>query len=532
MEWKIVSRRKDAAGPGAGAGSDSGSGSGPRPGSGSESGPRPGLGLKSGASSELPDLALHFALEGTTEIPELNVGLTPGACSLGRTTLLYGPPGGRHSAIVGLGAADVLNAERLRHAAGAASRVVRREGYANAFVDLGVAANGLGLSEENCVEAWAEGWLLGSYVFDRYKKSPSPPALLSMTLAIGGSSEKERFAAIVRRASLRAESVMLARDWCNEPANVMTPEHLVEEIQRVFEDRPEIRVRIYRRGGELERLGLNGLLAVGQGSPQSPALVELTYASDPSQPLLALVGKGMTFDMGGMNMKTGRDLSEARFDMGGAAAVAGAMEALARGGVAANVVALIAVADNVPGPGALLPSSVIRYSNGLTVQVGNTDAEGRLILADALLHARRLGAAEIIDIATLTGSVGHALGLRVAGVWGDDGITEALRAIGEKCGDRVWPMPLVDDDEELLRSDYADLSNISSSPYGGAVAAGLFLRRFVGEGVGWAHIDMANTVQSPNDRGCETAGATGFGVRLLTDYVAARAGRLKESASK
>ncbi len=507
-----------------GSGSDSGSVSVSGSDSNSDSGSVP--------SSEV---VLHLAFEDRGNIPGLNVEPTGSAAAHGRTSLLYGAPGQKHAAIVGLGPALRLDAERLRRAAGTAARAVGREGYRTAAVDLGPAADVLG--EETCVQAWVEGWLLGSYSFDRYKmETARKSAVSSLRLLIGspgtdapilGGNAAVRLAA--EKARWRAESTMLARDWCNEPANVITPERFAGEIERRFSDLPGVGVRVYR-GDALAASGMNGLLAVSQGSRQAPALVELTYASDPSLPLAALVGKGMTFDMGGMNVKTGRDLSEARYDMGGACAVAGAFDLLARGGAAVNVAALIAIADNVPGSGALLPSSVIRYPNGLTVQVGNTDAEGRLILADALLHAQRLGAAEIVDVATLTGSVGHALGLRVAGVWGDTDAVEELRACGESCGDRVWPMPLVDDDEELLRSDYADLNNISSSAYGGACAAALFLRRFIGKGVRWAHIDMANTVQAPGDRGYESAGATGFGVRLLADYAERIAGNRASSS--
>ncbi|PRX71028.1 leucyl aminopeptidase [Cohnella sp. SGD-V74] len=492
--------------------------------SGSVSGMGSVLGSDSNSASGVSpssEVVLHLVFEGTRDIPGLNVEPTPSAAALGRTSLLYGAPGEPHAAIVGLGSADRLDAERLRRAAGSAARAIGREGYKAAAVDLGAAADRLGA--EICVQAWTEGWLLGSYAFDRYKTEAARKSAVSSLRLLAGSADREAAVRLTEKARLRAESTTLARDWCNEPANVMTPKRLADEIERRFADVPGVGVRIYR-GDDLAASGMNGLLAVSQGSRHAPALVELTYASDPSLPLVALVGKGMTFDMGGMNVKTGRDLSEARFDMGGACAVAGALDLLARSGSAVNVAALIAVADNVPGSGALLPSSIVRYPNGLTVQVGNTDAEGRLILADALLHAQRLGAAEIVDIATLTGSVGHALGLRVAGAWGDPAITETLRSCGDSCGDRVWPMPLVDDDEDLLRSDYADLNNISSSAYGGACAAALFLRRFVSEGVRWAHIDMANTVQTPGDRGYESAGATGFGVRLLADYVERAAG--------
>lgn len=222
-----------------------------------------------------------------------------------------------------------------------------------------------------------------------------------------------------------------------------------------------------------------GLITVGKGSVHPLTMVEIRYCTDPSLPLTALIGKGVTFDMGGMNVKAGRDISDARMDMGGAAAVAGALDILTSVKARANLLVLLPIAENVPDGGAFLPSDVIRYPNGLSVQTANTDAEGRLILADALIHADRLGAKQAIDIATLTGNVGEALGLKLAGIWGDSGMTAKLIASGNDCGDRLWPMPLVDDYEELLKSDYADMTNISPISYGGAIVAALFIRRFV-----------------------------------------------------
>ncbi|WP_152395358.1 leucyl aminopeptidase family protein [Paenibacillus guangzhouensis] len=465
------------------------------------------------------DVLVYLILE-SAEQPEIDYDIKPGMTAHGKVTVFYGARGQQHHAVVGLGPATRLSAEMLRRAAGSAVRAFEQEGFRTAAVRLDNAAGSL-LTPEETLEAWAEGWILGGYTFDAYKQQPHKRALAELVLLCEGGETASRQQSI-EAARRRAESTMLARDWCNEPANVMTPEQLTERLVQRFEGEPFTRVNVFQ-GEALAQHGMNGLLAVAQGSRQQPALVEISYTSDPSQPLLALVGKGMTFDMGGMNVKTGRDLSEARFDMGGACAVIGALDLLIASGTAANVVAVIAIADNVPGAGALLPSSIVRYPNGLTVQVGNTDAEGRLILADGLLHAGRLGASEIIDIATLTGAVGHALGLRVAGVWGDPRSSKALHDLSAISGDRVWPMPLIDDDDALLGSDYADLNNISSSPYGGANAAALFLRRFVDEQTRWVHIDMANTVQSPSDRGYERTGATGFGVRLLADYVMQRA---------
>ncbi|MFB6362884.1 M17 family metallopeptidase [Paenibacillus elgii] len=451
-------------------------------------------------------------------VPQLE--LRPAMKARGAVTWFYGRGEEAHVLVVGLGPKARIDAERLREAAGNAARAVHKEGFATATVmleSLVQALNGA-LSEEEAVRTWTEGWLLGSYAFDKYKSRKEARTVERLHLVCASEVSYEE---ALEQTAIRAEGAMFARDLCNEPPNVLHPESLVEIVRERFAERP-VNVRVYGEQ-ELADLGMNGLLTVAQGSRYKPALIELTFCTDPSQPLLALVGKGITFDMGGMNVKSGRDISDARFDMGGSCAVLGAMDMISRSELRANIVALIAVADNMPDAAAFVPSTVVTYPNGLSVQVGNTDAEGRLVLADALLHAGRLGAREVIDIATLTGNVGEALGLGVAGAWGDRKLVETLVGIGEHCGDRLWPMPLVDDYEELLRSDYADMNNIPPISYGGAIVAALFLRRFVAETMRWVHIDMANTVQAKAARGYYPAGATGYGARLLADFAASRA---------
>ncbi|GIP35161.1 hypothetical protein J2TS4_43710 [Paenibacillus sp. J2TS4] len=507
------------------------------------------------------------------EQPISGIELRPHARSRGAVTWFYSRGQQPHDLIVGLGPEEGISADRVREAAGNAARAIHKEGFKTVTVRLdrlvkqltssarakpaagaptsaaaceaadtpsGAAVRGAissastmpgspaaaSTTAEAVVTAWAEGWLLGSYTFDLYKSKKEARTVEQLHIVASAadsedSAEERALEQAVKLAFIRAEGTMLARDLCNEPPNVLHPESLVERVEEHFAHRP-VGIRIYRDEA-LEQLQMNGLLTVGLGSRYKPALIELTYATDPQLPLITLVGKGITFDMGGMNVKTGRDLSDARFDMGGACAVLGAMDIISRSGIPANVTALIATADNMPDANAFVPSTVISYPNGLTVQVGNTDAEGRLVLADALLHAGRLGAQEIIDIATLTGNVGQALGLKIAGAWGDRPFVEALAAIGEENGDRIWPMPLIDDYEELLHSDYADMNNMSPIPYGGAIVAALFLRRFVDKSARWVHIDMANTVQSKAAKGYYTAGATGYGARLLADFVSARA---------
>lgn len=439
----------------------------------------------------------------------------------GGQTWFYGRHAGEQDILViGLGARERFSMEILREAAGNAGRAMQDIGRTtaelnpDAFMDL----FGSEAWPTEAITAWTEGWQLGTYTFNKYKGSAKPKPIQRVRISPESRPEDGPAAELGR---MRAESTALARDLCNEAASDLNPSAFVARIRQVFAGR-NVKLTVYQ-GEELKQRQMNGLLAVGAGSKHPPAMVEISYEGDPHAEHLALVGKGITFDMGGMNLKDARDLSDARFDMGGAAAVIGAMDLLTRLEVKARITAIVPIADNVPDGGAFLPSDVIRYPNGLSVQVVNTDAEGRLILADGILHALRCGARHIIDVATLTGAVGHALGLKVAGVWGDDEYTGQLMRIGDRNGDRIWRLPLVDEDEELLGSPYADMANLASSPYGGANMAALFLRRFVDGKARWCHIDMANTVQVPSSRGYKVTGATGYGVRLLADFVCERA---------
>ncbi|MCZ8513749.1 leucyl aminopeptidase family protein [Paenibacillus filicis] len=427
--------------------------------------------------------------------------------------------------VVGMGGRGASSLETVRRAGGLSARTLLREGRSCAELVRPITAGG-GDKEDAAawLQAWTEGWLLGLYRFDKYKETAKAPGgvRLNVTPEEWPELSVPELESAVENARIRAGGTALARDLVNEPPEVLHPNALVESVISHFHSMP-VRIHVYR-GPELAAHQMNGLLAVGSGSPHDPALIEIRYEGDPSLPMLALVGKGITFDMGGMNVKTGRDISDARMDMGGAAAVAGAMDILVRQRRRVNVTALIAVADNLPDANAMLPSSVIRYPNGLTVQVANTDGEGRLILADALLHAARIGAAEAIDIATLTGNVGQALGLGIAGLWGDAEMSRMLVEIGERSGERLWPMPLMEEYESELHSDYADLRNVGTSTLAGAITAALFIRRFVAEPMRWVHIDMAGTVQYKQDVGYSEKGATGYGARLLADYAASHFG--------
>jgi leucyl aminopeptidase len=420
---------------------------------------------------------------------------------------------------IGMGKRRALTLEKVRRAAGSAARTALREGRNSASFVRRTAESNISAADE--LQAWIEGWLLGLYRFQTYRGVTKIDISVDLLLQTADWPElaKLELEVVLSTGRMRAEGAVVARDLVNEVPGTLNSDRFAEWMVEYFErDNAAVKVHVYR-GQELVDLQMNGLLAVGAGSKHSPALVEIRYESNPELPMLALVGKGVTFDLGGMNVKTASDISDARMDMGGAAAVIGALDILVRNQAHVNLTALIPVVDNVPDAEAMLPSSVIRYPNGLTVQVANTDGEGRLIIADALIHAANIGATKVIDIATLTGNVGAALGLGIAGIWGDGEMTQSLVEIGERNGERLWPMPLMDEYEVDLRSNYADLRNVSTSPFAGAITAALFIRRFVAESLSWVHIDMAGTVQYKQDVGYSEAGATGYGARLLADYV-------------
>lgn len=401
--------------------------------------------------------------------------------------------------------------EGVRHLAGEIARRLSSDKVEGAFLSPGELLKGVpGLDKGEAVRAFAEGWHLGSYQFFTYKSSKTP---FRTKLEWEDCEDVERF---IQEGEIRAEAVSLSRDLMNEVPNVLNPETFPEVLQETFEN-DRVAVNIYRKK-QLEEMEMHGVLAVNRGSKYDPAFVELVYRGDESKPLIALVGKGVTFDTGGISLKHGRNISDMRMDMGGAAAVAGAMKLLALSKAKVNVAALIPMVENMPDNASLLPSEVIRYKNGLTVQVGNTDAEGRLILADGIIRAGDLGADYIIDIATLTGAVANALGSKIAGVFGHEELSVRIKKVGEKNGDRVWPLPLIDEYDRYLDSNYADLSNISSKGEAGAITAALFLRRFVPETAKWLHVDMAGVMESSVASGYYPKSATGFGARLLADF--------------
>jgi leucyl aminopeptidase len=424
---------------------------------------------------------------------------------------------GERLLLVGLGKKSQLDAGRLRQAAGTALRVLRTARVATFASALHLAG-----AAETALEAVCEGSLLGAYAFELYKTKDRDErfSFEGMTLLLPKGDDRKAAAARVARSTTLCSAVQLARDLVSQPGNVVTPSYLAETA-RELAVRHNLTYRVYEYD-ELEKLGMNALLAVGKGSAEAPRLIVLEYrgTGDRNRPVV-LVGKGITFDSGGISIKPGAGMEEMKTDMAGSAAVLGAMQAAAGLGLPLNLVGIIPTAENMPDGRAYKPGDVLTSLSGTTIEITNTDAEGRLILCDALHFAQKYRPAAMIDLATLTGACVVALGHEASGLMGNDQrLINSLKQAGERCGERVWELPLWDEYGEGMKSDIADLKNAGSRD-GGSITAGWFLKQFVGA-TRWAHLDIAGTAWSDKALPCSPKGATGVGVRLLIEYLQGR----------
>ncbi len=367
------------------------------------------------------------------------------------------------------------------------------------------------------VRAFVEGLLLGSYQYTLKSSPPEPSGPAEVRLLVAGSRDGT---ALVERAVTMAGAVALARDLANTPSMTKSPAWLAGEAARIAADH-DLSCRIWAEA-ELARDQFGGLLGVGSGSTRPPRLIELSYQPGHAQRHVVLIGKGITFDSGGLSLKPSENMKLMKTDMAGGAAVIATMSALARLGAPVRVTGLVAAAENMPSGTALRVGDVIRHYGGRTVEVLNTDAEGRLVLADALAYADAvLDPDVVVDVATLTGAARVALGSALAALYAtDDELAAALLDAGTASGDRLWRMPLADDYRAGLDSPVADLANVAGGAgRAGSIDAALFLREFTG-GRPWAHLDIAGAARATADDGENTKGATGFGTRLLLHWLA------------
>jgi leucyl aminopeptidase len=430
--------------------------------------------------------------------------------------------------IVGLGRRGDVSADRIRRAAGKiASRAARFERVAST-----VPQAVRGWSEGT--QAFVEGLLLGAYRFDRYKARPKDdgerPRWKSVVILSTPRADARAGREAIRRAEVLSEATAWARDLVNMPPIDATPDFLAKEARKMARE-VGLQSKVLTKA-ELERGGFGGILGVGRGSENQPRLIELRYSGGGSGPPIALTGKGITFDSGGLSIKDAKGMETMKSDMAGAATMLAVMRAIAKLKPKVNVIAAIPSAENLPGGSAIRPGDILHHRGGKTSEVLNTDAEGRLVLADALAYLAEKKPRLIVDAATLTGACMIALGDELWGVMGNDrDLVRQLLDAGEESGEPGWELPLWTSYRRQIDSSVADVKNIGER-YGGAITAALFLNEFVG-GVPWAHMDIAGTAFSEKPGDYWPRGATGNPVRTVVRFVESQAsGRGRARASR
>lgn len=457
----------------------------------------------------------------------------------------YGQIKARRLLLIGLGAPQDCTSSTVRKAAANLARrsaandsiksvsvffpgeVLTRQAAKSATRSKALKAKGASPSgkasqfDESHAQAFVEGWHLGAYVFDKYKSQKNGDARKGIKvtqLSLSGLKSAPRsFERATAIGQAIAEATNNARRLIAEPPAFMTPSRLAEEAKAVAKefgltakvlDLPQI-----------EKLGMGAFIGVARGAKEPPKFIVINYEAPSSKRKIAIVGKGITFDSGGLSLKPANSMEHMKYDMSGAAAVISTMRVIGRFKPQVSVMCVVAATENMPGDNAMHPGDVLKAMNGKTIEVNNTDAEGRLILADALTYATRQGADELIDIATLTGAVVTALGRVAAGIMGSDQkLVDALIASGGEAGEKLWQLPLFDEYQEGLKSDIADLKNAGSRGEAGSASAAMFLKEFV-SGKPWAHLDIAGPGWLDKDRDECNKGGTAFGVRTLCRYL-------------
>ncbi len=429
-------------------------------------------------------------------------------------TLVHHPAGfkAKRLLLAGAGPAEKFTSAELRRVSGAALRHLKSRSLRNIAILLDA-----GFSAAEHVEAAVEGAMLGDYEPDRYKsEKKGPKPVEQFTVAV--SRKSPDLTAALERGRAVAEAQNLTRELVNEPANRLTPATLADAARQMSVARG-LECEVLDRD-RMKQLGMGSLLGVAMGSAEPPALIVLRYKPEKDASMgaahLGLVGKGVTFDTGGISIKAADGMEKMKYDMAGGAAVIGAMRALAQLKPPIPVTAVIPAVENMPGSRAQRPGDIVTALSGKTIEVINTDAEGRLILADALTYARRLGCTHLVDAATLTGSIVVALGhVNIGAFSSDDRLAARLLEAARAAGEKMWRMPLDDDYKDQLKSEFADMANVGGRP-GGAITAALFLREFA-EQTPWAHLDIAGTAWLDEAKPYMSKGPSGVGVRTFVN---------------
>ncbi|MBW3664498.1 MAG: leucyl aminopeptidase [Actinobacteria bacterium] len=467
-----------------------------------------GLALGPGAAELAATLDIDLAAELEA------VGFDPAAGNTTRMPIRADIPASTLIA-VGLGEAPDVDAEAVRRAgAVVAAATMRLTSIATTVAGAVMEATDPRLA----AQAFVEGVLLGTYQFDTYKAESETSSLTNVRLHAAGPVKAGALKRAIASGEPITDAVVLARDLVNEPSGAKRPPALADRLKDVFKG-TGVKVRVLDEEA-LQKGGYGGLLGVGAGSDAPPRLVELTWKHDRARKHIALVGKGITFDSGGLSLKTSNGMQTMKMDMAGAASVAAAIKAAADLDLRVNITGVCALAENMPSGSAIRPGDVLTIRGGKTVEVLNTDAEGRLVLADALQHASEKAPDAIVDLATLTGAIIMALGPKIGGLYStDDDLAASLLDASERTGEPLWRMPLgLEEYGEELKGDIADVKNHGWSGAGPTRAA-LFLHAFVGEGIPWAHLDIAGIAWRDTEDGYIKKGATGAPVRTLVEWL-------------
>lgn len=417
--------------------------------------------------------------------------------------------------VVGLGKQEEFSAERVRQVTATAVKAAAKGKSTRIGTILHGAGIG-GLDASEAAQSLAEGAWMGQYRYDAYKSDVEPHDPLELLVIERDQSKLAPLEAGLRRGTILAQATRFARDLVNAPGNELTPTALAERALAMADDVGLECIVLDR--DELERHGMGALLAVAKGSAEAPKLVVLRYKGSESEQPVALVGKGVTFDTGGISLKPSAGMAEMKGDMAGAAAVLGAMKAIAQLQPKEHVIGVIACVENMPSGTALKPGDIVRSMTGKTIEIDNTDAEGRLILADAVAYAESLGAHTIVDVATLTGACVIALGNVYTGAVGndDDLVNEVIEA-GKKVGERIWQLPGDPEYKEQYKSDVADIKNTGGRE-AGTITGALIISEFVKE-ARWLHLDIAGTAWTNKEKHYITKGGTGVAVRTLATWI-------------
>lgn len=419
--------------------------------------------------------------------------------------------------LLGLGESKKFTLEKLRRAAASASKKAKALKLTSAAIAVPDVETILPESIEEIAEAMAEASLLSIYKFDKYLTGQKNGKPLSELKFVTSGSFTSDIQSGLTTGQIIAEGTIHARDLTNAPGSEIYPETLAADVKSIGK-KNGFTVSIFDKK-KIQQLKMGGVIGVSKGSEKEPRFITLEYGkSYAKKGTIVLVGKGVTFDSGGISIKPSAGMAEMKMDMGGAAAVIGTFHAVSRLKLKKHVIGLIPSVENMPSGSAVKPGDIIRHFNGKTSEVDNTDAEGRLILADALSYASKFKPSVVIDLATLTGACVVALGHYASGMMGNDQETmDALNTAGSKTYDRVWQLPMYDEYEKLIKSDVADVKNVGGR-WAGAITAGWFLKKFIGD-YKWVHLDIAGTAMQEENQDYIPRGGSGAGVRLLVEYL-------------